>query len=93
MSERRSKILILRDILRTIQKKDGKAKPTHILYGANLSHDRLKRHLNFLMENGFIEKNTVKGQTFYFLTKKGYEYLSGFNKMKDFFEAFGVDVD
>ena len=92
MIERRSKVSILKDILRTIQRKEGKAKPTHILYGANLSHDRLKKYLDSLLMEGFIQKMDENGRTFYTLTEKGTEFLSGFNKMKHFLEAFGMKV-
>jgi predicted transcriptional regulator len=92
MIERRSKVTILKDILGTIQKKEGKAKPTHILYGANLSHDRLKKYLDILVMQGFVEKSDENGQAFYVLTQKGKEFLSGFNKMRNFLEAFGVKV-
>lgn len=92
MIERRSKIAILKDILSTIQRKNGKARPTHILYGANLSHDRLKRYLDSLLVEGFVEKVEEDGQTFYVLTQRGKEFLSGFNKMKHFLDAFGIKV-
>lgn len=93
--ERRSKVAILRDILRTIENKGGRAKPTHILYGANLSHDRLKKYLESLEAEGFIKKIEIedkKGQIFYEITKKGLEFLSGYNKMKKFFDAFGFSI-
>lgn len=92
MIERRSKIAIFGDILRTINKRNGKAKSTHILYGANLSHDRLKMYLDSLISQGFIEKVSKDGQTFYILTDRGKEFLSGFNKMERFFDAFGVQI-
>ena len=47
---------ILLDMLNTIERKGGQAKPTHILYGANLSHKRLKEYLDFLLARGFIEE-------------------------------------
>ena len=92
MNERRSKVSILKDILRTIERENGKAKPTHILYGANLSHDRLKKYLDSLVAEGFIEKIEEKGQQYYSTTLRGKEFLSGINKMKKFFEAFGVEI-
>jgi predicted transcriptional regulator len=90
--ERRSKASILRDILRAIQNKGGRSRPTHILYAANLSHDRLKKYLDSLAVNGFIKKETDGNETFYEITQKGLEFLSGFNKMKRFFDAFGVEI-
>jgi predicted transcriptional regulator len=92
MNERRSKINILRDILHTIQKEDGKSKPTHILYGANLSHDRLKGYLEKLMQDGFIEKTVENNRTYYLITIKGREFLAEFKKIQKFSEAFGIEV-
>jgi len=89
--ERRSKASILQDILRAIHNKGGKARPTHILYSANLSHDRLKKYLDMLVLNGFI-KRQQGDNTYYEITQKGLEFLSGFNKMKRFFDAFGVEI-
>ena len=91
MIERRSKVAILKDILLTIERKK-KAKPTHILYGANLSHDRLVKYLANLEQEGFIKKVTENKMTFYVTTDKGKEFLSGINKMKNFFDAFGVQI-
>jgi len=65
MIERRSKVMIFKDILSTIYNKNGKAKPTHILYGANLSHDRLTKYLNILVSDGFIQRVTENGNVFY----------------------------
>ena len=92
MSERRSKVAILGDILNIIYKKNGKAKPTHILYGANLSHDRLKMYLNSLLEQGFIEKKIRGGHTVYVITNKGKEFLNEYNRMTRFFDAFGIKL-
>jgi len=91
MSERRSKILIFRDMLRTVLKKE-KAKPTHILYGANLSHDRLKTYLNKLTKDGFIEKKDDGDRTYYIITMRGREFLARFKNIQEFSEAFGVDI-
>ena len=91
-AERRSKVSILKDILQTIQDKGGSVRPTHILYGANLSHDRLKKYLESLASEGFIIRKGDDGQSFYSLTKKGVEFLGTYYKMNRFFKAFGVGV-
>ena len=88
MNERRSKIRILVDILKLVQRKNGRAKSTHILYGANLSHARLKKYLNVLLMNGFIEKTTV----FYKITTKGQKFIGEFKKVEELSEAFGVPI-
>lgn len=91
MKERRSKAHISVDILRLIRKK-GMAKPTHILYGANLSHIRLKKYLDDLMTMGFIEKTNQKRQVFFKITQKGHDFLSEFKKVEELSEAFGIPI-
>ncbi len=92
MNERRSKIHIFVDILKLIQRKNGMAKPTHILYGANLSHVRLKKYLGALEGNGFVEKTCKANQVLYKITPKGQEFVSEFKKVESLSEAFGIPV-
>ncbi len=89
---RRSKIGILVDILRLIQKKGGVAKPTHILYGANLSHVRLNKYMDVLMEKQFVETVSAGGRGVYRITEKGMEFVREFRKVEQFSEAFGVPI-
>ena len=92
MNARRSKISILVDILRLILRKNNKAKPTHILYGANLSHLRLKKYLGLLLENQFIEEFSEAEHKFYRVKTKGLEFMQEFRKVQQFSEAFGISV-
>ncbi len=48
MIERRNKLEIIKDILNVIYEKNGKIKPTHLLYKSNLSHAKMKIYLNEL---------------------------------------------
>ena len=91
MIERRTKADIFFDILRIVQQNDGKAKTTKILYGANLSYARLKKYLDYLIENGFLEK-IQKDSTYFVLTDKGQQFLNEFRKVKRFSEAFGISI-
>ena len=91
MKERRSKIDVLVDILRLIQRKQ-KAKPTHILYGANLSHNRLKKYLEMLEDQDMIKIELVKGHKFYKLTPKGRSFIAEFKKVEEMTEAFGLSI-
>jgi predicted transcriptional regulator len=88
--KRRSKMHILLDMLLTIDRKGGAAKPTHILYGANLSHNRLKEYLEFLLEKEFIEETTVKGRLYYRITDKGMAFIREFEKIEELSSAFGI---
>ena len=92
MQRRRSEIHILHDILQLIEKKGGVAKPTHILYGANLSHKRMTGHIEFLEGKGFIEKVEKSGKTNYKITEKGRKFLSEFKKIEELSSAFGIGL-
>lgn len=92
MNTRRSKIHILVDILKLVQRKGGKAKPTHILYGANLSHTRLKKYLNILLENEFLEKLNKDKRVYYEITLKGQKFISEFKKVEELSKAFGLPI-
>jgi len=86
----RSQMRIYVDIMRVIQRENNRAKPTRILYGANLSHDRLVKYLEELKGLGVIEE--VGGgddERFYRLTQKGIEFLNEFRSVERFAEAFG----
>lgn len=89
--ERRTKADILFDILRIVQQNEGKAKTTKILYGANLSYTRLKKHLDYLIQNGFLEK-IQKDSIYFVLTDKGINFVQEFRKVKRFSEAFGISI-
>lgn len=60
MSERRSRIEIIGDILKSIQGKGGSIKPTHLLYKSNLSHDRMKSYVEELKEKGLMCEEVKK---------------------------------
>jgi len=89
---RRSKARILVDILRLIIRKGGVVKPTHILYGANLSHKRMSKYLLDLEEHGFIERANAGGRMVYQITKKGREFVGEFKKIEAISDAFGIEV-
>lgn len=90
--EYRSKTRIKIDILRVIRREGGKCGPTRILYGANLSHDRLVRYLNHLKELQLIEEMKENDKTFYTLTEKGREFLNELSRIERFAEAFGITL-
>lgn len=91
-SKYRSQIRIFADILNAIGKEKGNAKPTHILYGANLSHDRLVKYLTQLKEQCLIEETGASDKTTYSLTDRGIEFLKEFRKISQFAEAFGFAI-
>jgi predicted transcriptional regulator len=80
------------DILRIIQKSNGRMKKTHIVYKANLTHMRLKEYLEFLMEKDFISEETIGRENWFVITPKGLEFLKDINKLRKISDAFGVPL-
>ncbi len=77
---RRSQMEIYIDILKAIS--DGRQKPTHIMYRANLSWARLKKHLNFLMKQDLLTTSTADAGVIFNITVKGKEVLGYFRKLE-----------
>ena len=88
--KRRGKLEIIADILRSIQNKEGKIKPTHLLYKSNLSHAKLKEYVGILMEKGMIEEQVVKGRKMFIMKDQGYKFLLEFERIKEFSDSFGL---
>lgn len=88
---KRDRLEIIHDILKAIQDKDGKIKPTHILYRANLSHQMLDDYLKELILKGFIEEIKQKKGKTYKLTQKGYNYINKYKLILEFTTSFGLN--
>lgn len=68
------------------------AKPTHILYRANLSHDRLVKYLEELTGKGLIEVHQDGDNRFYKVTSKGVSFLMEVRKAETFIQGFGISI-
>ena len=90
MSKKRDKLQIIHDILSVIKGKNGKIKPTNILYKSNLSNQMFNDYVNELMQKGFILENSTKNGKTYSLTQKGFDYLSKYQMIVDFTSSFGL---
>ena len=90
--EYRSKTRIYADILNSIMKHGGKSGPTRILYGANLSYDRLMKHLSQLIELGLVQEEKEGDEVVFKLTDKGRAFVLEFIKVEKFAEAFGITI-
>jgi predicted transcriptional regulator len=91
MGKKRDRLQIVHDILKAVRDKNGKIKPTHILYKSNLSHQMLEEYLAELISKGFmLESNTKSGKT-YSLTPKGFEYLQKYRMIVEFTDSFGLN--
>jgi predicted transcriptional regulator len=92
MAERRSKLAIYTDILLFIFNNQGRARPTHIMYKANLSHKSLKQYLDAMVAENLIERKNVKGKIFFVISERGKQFLMEYKKVREFSEAFGIEV-
>jgi predicted transcriptional regulator len=91
MNKKRDRLQIIHDILKSIQDKNGRIKPTHILYKSNLSHQMLDDYLDELISKGFITVHTdKKGGKAFSLTEKGFEYINKYRLIIDFVDSFGL---
>lgn len=90
MGKKRTKLEIIKDILEVIKSKNGRIKPTHILYKSNLSYIMMDDYLEELKEKGFIIESGKDRSKTYKITDKGIEYLSKYSLIMDFTESFGL---
>lgn len=90
--EYRSKTRIYVDILNSLLKHGGKSGPTHLLLGANLSHERLMKHLAQLMDLGLVSEEIGDNERAFKLTDKGRVFILEFVKVEKFAEAFGITI-
>ena len=87
---RRSRLDIVTDMLLAVQEKQGRIKPTHLMYKSNLSHSQMQGYLDDLLGKDLIQKIVQKGYDYIILTDKGFEFLNKLREMKDFEQAFGL---
>lgn len=87
----RSQLRIYVDIMLVIQRENNEAKPTRILYGANLSHDRLVKYLEELRQLDVIHESGTEDKV-YSLTQKGIEFMNNFRRVESFANAFGFRI-
>jgi len=60
MSSKRDRITIMNDILEFVKDKNGKARPTHIMYRANLSNDMLNEYIKELLVKESVKPEPKK---------------------------------
>ena len=96
MSNRRSRLELIFDILLAIQNRGGKIKPTHLMYKSNLSHKLLNNYLEELVEKELVrveeefQKKKQSTSKTVVITDKGLNFLAEFRRMREFTDAFGL---
>jgi predicted transcriptional regulator len=91
MAKKRDRLQIIHDILKAIQDKNNRIRPTHILYKSNLSHQMMEEYLSELIGKGFVIMSTEKSGKIYSLTQKGFDYLNKYKLIADFTDSFGLE--
>lgn len=81
MRYKRARLEIVYDILHFIKKSENGAKPTHILYKANLSFPLLEKYLKILLLDGLICKIVRNKRVLYKLTRKGINFIEEVKKI------------
>jgi len=69
MVTRRSQFEIYIDILKAVA--DGKQKPTHVMYRANLTWKRLRKHVDFLVAHGLLVEEKDRRTKILSITSSG----------------------
>ena len=87
----RSTVRIYLDILKTTIE-EGNAKPTRILQKANLSYDRLVKHLTDLQRLQLLEEVKEGDSRYYTITAKGRAFVKEAERAESFLSAFGVPI-
>jgi predicted transcriptional regulator len=84
---RREKLVIYGDLLATLneESKNERIVLTRVQVRINVSFDRLKKYIGYLVELGLIEDETSLK-----LTEKGKEYLKEYEKVLDFIKRMGL---
>ena len=76
-----------------INEEGGAAGPTRILYGANLSHERMMRYLAEMEEKGLVRRVELEERRVrYEITDRGRRLLREMRKMEEFLRAFGLEI-
>jgi predicted transcriptional regulator len=91
MGKKRTRLEVIKDILEVIKMKNGRIKPTHILYKSNLSYAMMEEYLDELKEKGFVVETSKDGNKTYKITEKGMEYLNKYSLVVNFTESFGLN--
>jgi predicted transcriptional regulator len=68
------------DILKAVA--EGKKKPTHIMYRANLSWTRLRRYIDFLISQDLLQEKVNEGSSIFLLTLKGKDVIGYFKRIE-----------
>lgn len=89
--QKRSRLEIIRDILKVIQASNSAISPTKLLRLSNLSYQMFEEYLGELETKELVELKPYKGKRkVYSLTEKGRKFLDKYENFMDFLRDFGL---
>lgn len=77
---RRSRVELYVDVLQAIT--NGRESPARIVYAANLSYDRVVKCLDFLEEQGLIQRSSDTTKRRYKIASKGMDVVRYFGEVQ-----------
>jgi len=90
VGQRRSNIEIIADMLRVGENGAGK---TEIMYTANMSYSQIQKYLNYLVNQGFVNKvNMDNTMIAYQVTESGLKLLGAIETLMEMLESTGSEV-
>lgn len=88
---KRSRLEIIRDILKVVRENGGKIKITPLIRKSNISSSRFKEYYFDLIKKDFIrEIENHKNGKFIFLTDKGSRFLLKYQTIIEFIDEFDL---
>ena len=91
MNSKRDRMSIINDILLLVRSKEGEARPTFIMYKANLSHQMLNEYLGEIISKGLMaESIDRKHKKTYSITDKGHSFINDYKTIRKFFDSYGL---
>ena len=85
VSQRRSNIEIIADMLRVGENGAGK---TEIMYSANMSYSQIQKYLDYLVNQGFVNKvNMDNTMVAYQVTDNGFKLLKAIDSLMEMLES------
>ena len=85
---KRSKLEIIKDILKIIQESRNSVKPTPLLRRSNISSKRFKEYFDELLAKNLIEESYTKNGKVISMTEKGQRFLEKYRAIIEFIDEF-----
>lgn len=88
--KKRSRLEIVRDILKIIQENRNSIKITPLIRRSNISSSKFKEYFDELLAKGFIREVKTKDGKRITLTDRGFDYLEKYKGIISFIDEFGL---